>query len=31
MEKNGVMILDTFAEAFPIWISRVIITADTPA
>jgi formylmethanofuran--tetrahydromethanopterin N-formyltransferase len=31
MEKNGVTILDTFAEAFPIWISRVIITADTPA
>jgi formylmethanofuran--tetrahydromethanopterin N-formyltransferase len=31
MEKNGVTILDTFAEAFPIWISRVIITADTLA
>lgn len=30
MEKNGATILDTFAEAFPIWISRVIITADTP-
>jgi formylmethanofuran--tetrahydromethanopterin N-formyltransferase len=31
MEKNGAAILDTFAEAFPTWISRVIITADTPA
>jgi formylmethanofuran--tetrahydromethanopterin N-formyltransferase len=31
LEKNGAVILDTFAEAFPIWISRVIITADTPA
>jgi formylmethanofuran--tetrahydromethanopterin N-formyltransferase len=31
MEKNGAVILDTFAEAFPIWISRIIITADTPS
>lgn len=31
MEKNGAVILDTFAEAFPIWISRVIITAETAA
>lgn len=31
MELCGVKILDTFAEAFPVWISRVIITADTPA
>lgn len=31
MEKNGAAILDTFAEAFPTWVSRVIITADTPA
>ena len=30
MEKNGALILDTFAEAFPTWISRVIITADSP-
>lgn len=30
MEINGTRILDTFAEAFPIWISRVIITAATP-
>ncbi len=30
MEINGTVILDTFAEAFPIWISRVIITAATP-
>jgi formylmethanofuran--tetrahydromethanopterin N-formyltransferase len=30
MEINGTEILDTFAEAFPTWISRVIITAATP-
>ena len=30
MEINGTEILDTFAEAFPIWLSRVIITAATP-
>ncbi|MDD1694058.1 MAG: formylmethanofuran--tetrahydromethanopterin N-formyltransferase [Methanoregula sp.] len=29
MEINGTEILDTFAEAFPVWISRVIITAET--
>jgi formylmethanofuran--tetrahydromethanopterin N-formyltransferase len=29
MEMNGVVILDTFAEAFPVWLSRVIITAAT--
>ncbi|MCQ1538883.1 formylmethanofuran--tetrahydromethanopterin N-formyltransferase [Methanocalculus taiwanensis] len=29
MERNGIIILDTFAEAFPVWISRVIVTADT--
>ncbi|MFA4876330.1 MAG: formylmethanofuran--tetrahydromethanopterin N-formyltransferase [Methanoregula sp.] len=29
MEINGTEILDTYAEAFPVWISRVIITADT--
>ena len=29
MEINGSEILDTFAEAFPTWLSRVIITADT--
>ncbi|MDD1665543.1 MAG: formylmethanofuran--tetrahydromethanopterin N-formyltransferase [Methanomicrobiales archaeon] len=27
MEVNGAVILDTYAEAFPVWISRVIITA----
>jgi formylmethanofuran--tetrahydromethanopterin N-formyltransferase len=27
MERNGAIILDTFAEAFPVWISRIIITA----
>ena len=27
MEINGTEILDTYAEAFPIWLSRVIITA----
>lgn len=31
MKINGTEILDTFAEAFPVWISRVIITAATPA
>ena len=29
MEINGTKILDTFAEAFPVWLSRVIITAAT--
>ncbi|KUG19464.1 formylmethanofuran--tetrahydromethanopterin n-formyltransferase [hydrocarbon metagenome] len=29
MELNGVPIDDTYAEAFPIWVSRVIITAVT--
>ncbi len=29
MEINGVYIEDTFAEAFPIWIGRVLITAAT--
>ncbi|MCQ6253741.1 formylmethanofuran--tetrahydromethanopterin N-formyltransferase [Methanocaldococcus sp.] len=29
MEINGVYIEDTFAEAFPIWVSRVLITAST--
>jgi formylmethanofuran--tetrahydromethanopterin N-formyltransferase len=27
MEINGATILDTYAEAFPVWISRIIITA----
>lgn len=30
MEINGTVILDTFAEAFPIWLSRVIVTAESP-
>ena len=30
MEIDGAVILDTFAEAFPIWLSRVVITAATP-
>jgi formylmethanofuran--tetrahydromethanopterin N-formyltransferase len=29
MKINGTIILDTFAEAFPVWLSRVIITAAT--
>jgi formylmethanofuran--tetrahydromethanopterin N-formyltransferase len=29
MEIDGAVILDTFAEAFPVWVSRVIITAST--
>ena len=28
MEINGATILDTYAEAFPVWISRIIITAS---
>jgi formylmethanofuran--tetrahydromethanopterin N-formyltransferase len=27
MELSGAVILDTYAEAFPVWLSRVIITA----
>jgi formylmethanofuran--tetrahydromethanopterin N-formyltransferase len=30
MQINGVTIEDTFAEAFPMWASRLIITADSP-
>ena len=29
MRLKGVLIEDTFAEAFPMWVSRLIITADT--
>src|SRR5512139_1280784 len=29
MEINGVPIEDTYAEAFPTWIARIIITAVT--
>jgi formylmethanofuran--tetrahydromethanopterin N-formyltransferase len=29
VEINGTGILDTFAEAFPVWLSRVVITAAT--
>ena len=29
MKLGETVILDTFAEAFPIWVSRIIITADT--
>lgn len=29
MEIEKTQILDTFAEAFPVWISRVLVTADT--
>ncbi|OPY38387.1 MAG: Formylmethanofuran--tetrahydromethanopterin formyltransferase [Methanoregula sp. PtaU1.Bin051] len=28
METEGTVILDTFAEAFPVWISRVIVTGE---
>jgi formylmethanofuran--tetrahydromethanopterin N-formyltransferase len=31
VEINGTVILDTFAEAFPVWLSRVVITAATHA
>ncbi|MDD1668735.1 MAG: formylmethanofuran--tetrahydromethanopterin N-formyltransferase, partial [Methanomicrobiales archaeon] len=27
MEINDATILDTYAEAFPVWLSRVVITA----
>jgi formylmethanofuran--tetrahydromethanopterin N-formyltransferase len=27
MELSGAVILDTYAEAFPVWISRIVITA----
>ncbi len=30
MQIKGVLIEDTFAEAFPLWASRLIVTADTP-
>jgi formylmethanofuran--tetrahydromethanopterin N-formyltransferase len=30
LRLGGTEIVDTFAEAFPIWGSRVLITADTP-
>jgi formylmethanofuran--tetrahydromethanopterin N-formyltransferase len=30
MEIHSTKILDTFAEAFPVWLSRIIITAATP-
>jgi formylmethanofuran--tetrahydromethanopterin N-formyltransferase len=30
MRLKGVLIENTFAEAFPMWVSRLIITADTP-
>ena len=31
MKLHGAEIVDTFAEAFPMWGSRVVITAATPA
>jgi len=31
MERNGAEILDTYAEAFPVWVSRVVITASSMA
>ncbi|HMA05634.1 MAG TPA: formylmethanofuran--tetrahydromethanopterin N-formyltransferase [Methanomicrobiales archaeon] len=30
MERNGAVILDTYAEAFPVWLARVVITAESP-
>jgi len=29
MEISGAVILDTYAEAFPVWVSRIVITAAT--
>ena len=31
MRLNGTEVVDTFAEAFPMWGARVLITAATPA
>jgi len=31
MKIGSAEILDTFAEAFPVWLSRVIVTAATPS
>jgi formylmethanofuran--tetrahydromethanopterin N-formyltransferase len=31
MHIKGVLIDNTFAEAFPMWASRLVVTADTPA
>src|SRR3954451_13442307 len=31
MKLHGAEIVDTFAEAFPMWGARVLITAATPA
>lgn len=31
LELNGVRVIDTFAEAFPVTLTRLIITAETPA
>ena len=31
MKLHGAEIVDTFAEAFPMWGARVVITAATPA
>ena len=30
MKLHGAEIVDTFAEAFPMWGARVVITAATP-
>ena len=29
MEFNGVILEDTYAEGFPVWVARVVITAVT--
>ena len=31
MRLHGAEVVDTFAEAFPMWGARVVITAATPA
>ena len=31
MKLHGAEVADTFAEAFPMWGARVVITAATPA
>ena len=31
MRLNGTEVVDTFAEAFPMWGARIVITAESPA
>ena len=31
MKLHGAEVVDTFAEAFPMWGARIVVTAETPA